>query len=128
MSTGSQHRASPKPTYGRITALRPPMGYAWLLALAPLLWAVLHILEPSVPDAAGNLSDLPAVLAVGANVALAFLDRNRLERAGVVVSPWLAPLVPVYVVVRTVKARSSPAMPLVWYLSLLLAVLLMTAW
>jgi hypothetical protein len=113
---------SPKPDSGHASrTAKVSMVYAWALAFAPLIWSLLDALEPRIPDSAGNLSDLPAVVAVALNVGLAWLDRARLSRAGIHVPDWLVVLVPLYVVARTKRAETTAAVPVVWFISLLVA-------
>lgn len=83
--------------------------YAWTLAVAPLIYALLPFAFPEI-TAATALG-----VAVIANSVLALLDVNRVNKAGADVNVlWALFLVPVYLVLRTKKVGSTPAVPIVW--------------
>lgn len=67
---------------------------------------------------AGNA--LGAAVIVGSILALA--DCARLSKAGVGINPlWALFGIPLYLIVRTMKAKSTPAIPVVWFVALLAA-------
>ena len=86
--------------------------FAWSLAFAPLLIAVF----PYVARGASELVGLAAAL--GLNIGLALADRARLAKAGIAVKvAWAIFLVPGYLIVRTIRAGSTPAIPVVWFVT-----------
>lgn len=112
-------QTSAPPAAGSVTTPgRVDPTFAWAMALAPLLaFAGLYVL-PGL-EVLGVLSFGLAVL----TVILAFLDAARLQRAGVEISAaWSLLLGGVYLIVRTVRAKSTPALPVVWFATSAVAV------
>lgn len=88
--------------------------YAWVLAFMPLLSAVLPLAFPA--------TDPEAILGVTvvANSVLAIVDQKRLQGAGIHVNlAWAVFLVPVYLIMRSRAAKSTPAIPVIWFIALL---------
>ena len=86
--------------------------FAWTLAAAPLLFAFLPLAFPNIDGATAFW------VAVIVNTVLAIADASRLNRAGAHISLLLAWFViPVYLIVRTIKAKSTPAIPVVWFVA-----------
>lgn len=83
--------------------------YAWTVAALPLATLILVFVVPSAIDWAW----VP-VLAV--TLLLCSLDRRRIEEVmGVELPPADVLLVPLYLVDRTRKIRSTPAIPVAWF-------------
>jgi hypothetical protein len=81
------------------------------LAFAPLLLAL-------VPLVLRNVSDTTSIaIAIGLNIALVFADRKRLEVVGIHINRAWVLLVPGYLIVRTMRAKTTPAIPVVWFIT-----------
>jgi hypothetical protein len=95
--------------------------YAWTIALLPLVWIPLAYLAPAAASSWG-------VFGVWAATAgLAGLDSRRLREQGVMVSAWsVLLLIPVYLILRTKRAGSTPAIPVVWFASFGASILALT--
>lgn len=90
---------------------KPDPTFAWTLAFAPLLIAFVPLVIP-------NLSDYDGVMAaIALNVVLWLFDRNRLAKAGININSAWVLLVPGYLIVRTIRAHSTPAIPVVWFVT-----------
>lgn len=92
----------------------PSSTYAWLLAATPIiLLAVNAVLALLIP---GDTPGVGSSVALGLVIGLVFADSQVLERAGVRVSKWWGVLLlPVYLILRTKRARSTAAIPLTWF-------------
>jgi hypothetical protein len=107
--------AEDAPVPPEIPAEEAGTGYAWALALTPVAWllvdvAMLLLGIDGVAVTASNAAFL------GLNLALAKGDSAALEASGVRVSAWWGFfLVPVYLILRTVRARSTAAVPILWF-------------
>jgi hypothetical protein len=55
-------------------------------------------------------------------VALVVLDSRTLRKRGVVVSDGWALVVPIYLILRTHRAGSTPAIPIVWFVTFLVSI------
>lgn len=96
-----------------VDTVRPDSTYAWAIALLPLALVAIQYLAPSVGASTGLI-----VAAFVATVVLCFLDMQRLKHSGVEAPPDIAVLlVPLYLIARTVRAKSTPAIPLVWFVA-----------
>jgi hypothetical protein len=92
---------------------KPGMGYAWALACTPVLWLLLDVavfqIDGSVDSPLSTLAGLAVM------TTLVILDSKALAKADVHVSAWWGILfLPVYLVLRSKRAGSSWAVPLLW--------------
>ena len=93
--------------------------YAWALAATPLVAALLPLAFPTISDTAALW------VAVAINSVLVVADLNRLKAVGIEINALLALLVvPLYLVLRTKRANSTPAIPVVWVAAFLVALAL----
>lgn len=84
---------------------------AWVLALIPALWLPVDYFVPAVAN------ERPAILiGIAVSTLLIYLDKRRLRERGVE-SAWLISylLIPLYLIIRTRRAGSSMAIPIVWF-------------
>jgi hypothetical protein len=95
--------------------LRVDPTYAWTLAATPLLAALVPFAVPTLD--ADAQAGIGLVLALAAQIGLGLLDHSRLREAGVDISSGWILLTPGYLIVRTMRARSTPAIPVVWFLA-----------
>jgi hypothetical protein len=56
-------------------------------------------------------------IALGLNIALVFADQKRLQSVGINVNAAWVLLVPGYLIVRTNRAKTTPAIPVVWFIT-----------
>ena len=117
MSISGDAPLPPPPGYGYNSAPATPSRpnvdptFAWTLAFAPLLIAVFPFVIP-------NLSTgISLLIAWGLNIGLAYADETRLSKVGIKVNSAWVLLVPGYLIVRTMKAGSTPAIPVVWFVT-----------
>jgi hypothetical protein len=101
------------------TAQRADPTFAWTLAVSPIIAAILPLAFPTIDEASAFGA------AVLLNSVLAIADQSRLSKVGVNINLlWALLLVPVYLIVRTVKAKSTPAIPVVWCAAVLVSLVL----
>jgi hypothetical protein len=94
---------------------RAETKWAWLLAVTPAIFLLMNAVAALLGGAAGAQAPLSGA-AIGLVVGLVLQDSKALAKAGVRVSKWWGVLLlPVYLVLRTVRARSSIGIPLVWF-------------
>jgi hypothetical protein len=102
--------------------VRPPRvdpTYAWTTALLPLTWLLVAYFAPE----ALTWAWLPLV---GVAVLLCALDRRRIRaETGIELAPSDLLIVPVYLIDRTRKLHSTPAIPVVWFVATGVALLSM---
>lgn len=117
--------STPAPAVGAVApgsatpAARVDPTYAWTLAALPLVWVPVAYWAPAVGASPGAWTGALVVSAL-----LATLDQQRLAGAGRRVSvAWALLLVPVYLILRTRAARSTPAIPVVWFAAFAASVL-----
>jgi Domain of unknown function (DUF4333) len=92
--------------------------FAWLLACAPISFILLDVLMLSAGLSPSGV--VAFVIAVAINSWLGVLDIRRLAAVGIKVSPLLPMLVvPVYLIIRTVKAKSIWVIPVLWFVTIL---------
>lgn len=93
-------------------------AYAWTVALLPIALAVLVYTAPEV-----RTGGMDAVL-IGSYVVLATLlcwrDSRALRDQGIDVDAGWAVFIPGYLFKRTAAAKSTPAIPIVWFASIAL--------
>lgn len=94
--------------------------YAWAIAFTPMLWLLsdlfLLTLDTSLIDSA-----LPLLVGVIINTTLGALDSRILRRHGIEVGAgWAFLFLPLYLLIRTKRAKSTPALPIVWFVMLAL--------
>jgi hypothetical protein len=107
---------TPPPPSGGVTAAppaKPGMPFAWALACTPIIWLLLDVV---ILQFGGSFdSPLSTLAALAVNTVLVVLDSRALSKAGVRLSPWWGILLlPVYLVLRTKRAHSTIAVPLLW--------------
>lgn len=90
--------------------------FAWTVALLPVLLLPLDYFAPQA-----SAVSWPLVVIV--TVVLVTLDTKRLERRGIHSGAGWALLVPVYLILRTIRAKSTPAIPIVWFAAFGLSIL-----
>lgn len=84
--------------------------FAWAVALVPLVALPIYYLAPTDDAVSGTAFGVWIITAV-----LASADSNRLAARGVKVNAaWVLLLPLIYLIDRTKKADSTPAIPLVW--------------
>lgn len=87
----------------------------WILALLPVTWGAFDMLAVEVFGASDSLQGA-LLFAALTNWAVVLADSAALRAVGVRVSAWWGLLLlPVYVVLRTKRARSSPLVPVVFF-------------
>ena len=101
------------------TALARPMSRvpatALFLALLPVTWVAFDVLALEL-FAASDSAMGSLLLAMLTNWAVVGADSAALRRAGVQISAWWGILLlPVYVILRTRRARSSQIVPAVFF-------------
>jgi hypothetical protein len=94
--------------------------FAWTLAFAPLLFVLVPLVFRTISDSNSLF------IAVAVNVGLCVADRASLKKAGLYVDSGWVLLVPGYLIVRTKRAESTPAIPVVWFVSFLVSLALPT--
>lgn len=88
---------------------------ALFLALLPVTWVAFDVLALKLFGARDSLEG-SLLFAMLTNWAVVVADSEALRRAGVRVSAWWGILLlPVYVVLRTRRASSSPIVPAVFF-------------
>jgi hypothetical protein len=105
---------------------RPSMTYAWLLAVTPVMFLLTDLTFLRLFAGDSVLSS--SAVSMGLLVGLVLADSSKLQRAGVRVSPWWGVLLlPVYLILRTKRAGSTVAVPVVWFALMVGYVLASTA-
>jgi tetratricopeptide (TPR) repeat protein len=105
-------------------------GYAWTLALLPLVWALIDAsisIHNKEAIAAGAfhevIKEFPPLIPLIANCVLVLLDFLRLRRAGYR-SKWLVfagfVIVPLYLFVRAARLRQTPWYAICWIVTFLI--------
>ena len=88
---------------------------AWFLALLPVSWLAFDVLALELFDAKDS-SRGSLLAATLMNWVVVVADSETLRKAGVRVSAWWGILLlPVYVVLRTKRSRSSPMVPVLFF-------------
>jgi hypothetical protein len=89
------------------------MTFAWLLAATPVMFLLSDLVFMRLIEGAYVL--VSSVVSLVVIVGLVIADSTALQRAGVKVSTWWGILLlPVYLILRTKRARSTVAVPVVW--------------
>ncbi|MBB3041044.1 DUF4333 domain-containing protein [Nocardioides soli] len=105
--------STPAASHGSDVSNHPAyLAYVWTIALLPLVWLPLGYWVPAL---AAQEWAMIAYWVIA--VVLAILDSQQLKKGGVNVSPGAALLIPLYLILRTVRARSTPAVPILWFAS-----------
>lgn len=86
--------------------------FAWILALIPLSFIVLDLALLAVPPLIAD--PLGMFIPLGLYIWLCVADSRRLARVGVEVSPVWVLILPVYLILRTVRGRQTWWIPGVW--------------
>lgn len=107
-------QVQPRPVEVRSLGAEPPPRtdptYAWTIAALPIVWIPLAYFAPAIAVSPFVLFGYWVLAYI-----LAVLDSRQLHRAGIEVAPRLVVLIPWYLIRRTTRARSTPAIPIVWF-------------
>lgn len=109
LPNSSRTAAAPGPRASRALAT------AFFLALLPVTWVAFDVLALELFGASDSAMG-SLLFATLTNWAVVLADSAALRRAGVQVSAWWGILLlPIYVILRTRRASSSPVVPVVFF-------------
>jgi hypothetical protein len=111
--------SNPTPLAPAEPPTKPTTAYAWTVALLPLAFVVLAVAAINYPA----LSTGTTLVYLAVASLLCYLDSRVLRRHGLDAGQWWLFLIPVYLIVRTRRASSTPAIPIVWFVTFALSLI-----
>ncbi len=116
-----QRPTAPSPAMAGSSSAKDETSFAWTIAFIPAIWLPVTYFAPGTAQSAFAVVGIYV-----ATLTLVFFDEKRLNERGVhVTSSWALILVPAYLVSRTKRAGSTPAMPIAWFVTAGISILAM---
>lgn len=98
-------------------------GFAWGMALSPLVWPLVALVQFFAGVTTDDATTLTALVGIGFYLAVAAADNQALRRRGSVTPPpdYAVLVPPWYLIARGQRTGSTPLIPILWLGALLVA-------